>query len=247
MNNTLKSIEEKLNCLDTSQICIERLSDEFIKNITEDESLSEDMIRLWKFFLINRTEKLPYIYLANDIIQNSIRKKPIIQELFFRELSEIIPILYHNSNEKFKKEIQKLIEIWDERKIYDSDKLLYLKSLLSTKISIFDNLNNPLFPYLILNKKVSISPKIAEFAISLKKLEQEKEILRSLKKEDDDSMDEKIILEYKDNINNNTVRGNVLRNSSNAIKKQNQIFFKHIFYLQEIDKILLKLEKNYNI
>jgi hypothetical protein len=257
MEINFKSLEEKLNNLDTSQLNIERLSEEFIKISIKDETITEDLVKLWKFFLVKKTNKLPFIYLANDIIQNSLNRKMSIQDVFFRDILEIFPLLYQNVNDKVKKEIQKLLEIWTERNIFDSEKMSSLKSLLSSKISIFENINNPLFPNLILNKKIIISQKIVDFALCLKKIEKENEIENKVIQED-------ILLEeekensnenYKKNYNinnslrlnsDNNSRGQILRFSSNAIKKQNQIFFKHVFYLQEIDKMIAKLENNNN-
>lgn len=254
MNQSLKSLEEKLNNLDTSQLNIERLSEDFIKINLKDDSITEDLVKLWKFFLVKKSNKLPYIYLANDIIQNSLSRKMTIQDLFFKELLEIFPLLYQNVNDKVRKEIQKLLDIWTERNIYDSEKLSYLQSLLTSKISIFDNLNNPLFPNLILNKKIIISQKIVDFALCIKKIEKENELAKSIKEDEMLIPEENKINDsnnfessfFRKNVNkmnsDNNTRGQILRFSSNGIKKQNQIFFKHVFYLQEIDKMIAKLE-----
>jgi len=252
MDIIFKSLEEKLNNLDTTQLNIERLSEEFIKIISKEESVSEDLVRLWKFFLVKKSNKLPYIYLANDIIQNSVNRKMTIQDKFFRDILEIFPLMYQNVNDKVRKEIQKLLDIWSERNIFDSEKMSSLRSLLSSKISIFDNLNNPLFPNLILNKKIIISQKIVDFALCLKKIEKENEMAKAIKEDmileeekdyTNDNYRKNSALRINMNSDNNN-RGQILRFSSNAIKKQNQIFFKHVFYLQEIDKMISKLENN---
>lgn len=271
MNESLKILEEKLANLDCSQTNIEKTSEEFLLSYRKQESVGEDLVKLWKYFCTRKSNKLPYVYLANDIIQNSSFRKLNFHESFFRIILEVYPLLYHIVNDKTKKEIHRMIDIWAERNIYDSEKLNSLKSLLTPKIFIFDNLKNPLFPNLIINKKIKISQKIVDFATSLKNLnsaETKKE--RSLKRifiekgsdnyNDINNGDKMIIDDFKttnktsiysaDDLNNinyvieNNYRGQVLRYSADAIKKQNQIFFKHVFYLQEIDKMIEKLENS---
>jgi regulator of Ty1 transposition protein 103 len=251
----LKNLEEKLANLDCTQANIEKTSEEFLNVNRKDETLGEDLVKLWKFFCLKKTNKLPYIYLANDIIQNSAFKKMAFQEIFFKHLLEVFPLLYHVVTDKVKKEIHKLIDIWAERNVYGSEKLNSLRNLLTPKISIFENLNNPLFPNLILNKKIKISPKIVEFGANLESLKfYENKNDNKIKKMFSENSD------WNENLNRNqssfedinnvdftiehNKRGQVLGLCADAIKKQNQIFFKHVFYLQEIDKMLEKIEKN---
>ncbi len=267
MNESLKILEEKIANLDCSQTNIEKTSEEFLSSYKKVESIGEDLVKLWKYFCMRKSNKLPYVYLANDIIQNSSFRKLNFHESFFRHILEVYPLLYHIVNDKTKREIHRMIDIWAERNIYDSEKLNSLKCLLTPKILIFENLNNPLFPNLIINKKIKISPKIVDFSSSLKNLnasENKKE--KSLKiiynySSNNINYEDKMIIDdvrdgkknsvfTKDDLNNidyaieNNHRGQVLRHSSDAIKKQNQIFFKHVFYLQEIDKMMEKLENS---
>lgn len=265
MNESLKVLEEKLANLDCSQSNIEKTSEEFLSNLRKEESIVEDLVNLWKYFCMRKTNKLPYVYLANDIIQNSAYRKIKFHESFFKHILEVYPLLYHIVNDKTKKEIHRMIDIWSERNIYDSEKLHSLKCLLTPKISIFDNLNNPLFPNLIINKKIKISQKIVELATSLKNLNtcesKNDKSIKALFKEKNLSFhnEDKMVIDdikesNKNNINStddfnntdysieNNYRGQVLRLSADAIKKQNQIFFKHVFYLQEIDKMIEKLD-----
>jgi len=270
MNESIKILEDKLSNLDCSQSTIEKTSEEFLSTFKKDESIVEDLVKLWKFYCMRKSNKLPYVYLANDIIQNSAYKKFTFHESFFKHILEVYPLLYHMVNDKTKKEIHRMINIWSERNIYDSEKLNSLKSLLTPKICIFENLNNPLFPNLMINKKIKITPKVVEYATSLKNLNSSeiknesklKTILKEklYKKEQINSnrmtideinsnydiknrtYDTEELNDIDNNIENN-YRGQVLRYCSDAIKKQNQIFFKHVFYLQEIDKMIEKLDK----
>ncbi len=266
MNESIKLLEEKLSTLDCSQSNIEKTSEEFIIAFKKDENISEDLVKLWKFYCMKKSNKLPFVYLANDIIQNSVYKKINFHEIFFRHLLEVYPLLFHVVNDKTKKEIHRTIDIWYERNIYDSEKLNSLKNLLTPKISIFENLKNPLFPNLIINKKIRIAPKIVDFATSLKNLsnaenknenilkkifiEKTKSEINNNSEHNNLNRDNKKEIFPIESLNNidysieNNYRGQVLSFCSDSIKKQNQIFFKHVFYLQEIDKMIDKLEKN---
>lgn len=269
MNDNLKCLEEKLLNIDCSQALIEKTSEEFLNIVKKDDTIAEDLVKLWRHVCMLKSNKLPYVYLANDIIQNSAFKKMNFHEVFFKHLLEVFPLIYPVINDKVKKEIHRLIDIWSERNIYDSEKLVYLKNLLTPKICIFENLNNPLFPNLILNKKIKISPKIVEFATSLKnlsnfELKNDNKLKKTFTRNEnllvnnenkmivDDSNNDKVYDRQNsfltnDELNNldyqfeNNCRGQVLRFCSDGIKKQNQIFFKHVFYLQELDKMLEKI------
>ena len=97
-------------------------------------------------------------------------------------------------------------------------------------MSIFENLNNPLFPIILLNKKIKIFPRLVDYAFHLKKL-------------NDNNLGDLELIENNNKLNKNNIRGKVLIISSDLLKNQNQIFFKHVFYLQEIDKMIKNIEK----
>ena len=119
-----------------------------------------------------------------------------------------------------------------------------------------------------MNKKIKISQKIVDFAKSLKNLNSSEnkndfklkkiflEKANFLNEENKMIIDDEFNSDKKRNIElsadevnkieytiENNHRGQLLRNCADTVKKQNQIFFKHVFYLQEIDKMLEKLEK----
>ena len=140
MNETIQELSKKLNELDTSQNAIEACSKEFLEIVKSDESRMEDLAKLWKSSCF-KTNKLPGLYLVNDIIQNSSFQKLTFHEKLFQHIVDIFPRVYHTSNNKIKVEIQRLIEIWTDRKVYPEENLIHLKQMLYTLPNI-DNINN---------------------------------------------------------------------------------------------------------
>jgi hypothetical protein len=222
-------LKNNLANLDLSQNRIQKVSDDFIKLILTDESSTKDAIEMWKYFIFNKSEKLCYIFLANDIIQNSSFRNLKIHEEFFKHLIEVFPMLFNSLNEKVRIEIFRLLEIWQDRKIYEDSKIEDLTKLLvaTTNITI-ETLKNPLFENFILNQKIKISDKIKNYATNLDEF-----ITLKNKTEIDD--------DYKRQMLINLNRGKFLTNTADIIKKQNQVYFRHAYYLQEVDKMLDKI------
>jgi len=260
MNDSLDELRKKLNSLDCSQSIIQKASEEFFSIIKEDESRIEDLVKMWKYYCMNKNNKLAFIFLANDIIQNSFFQKLKLHEVFFYHLTEVFPTMFNSLSEKIRKEIIRVIDIWEERSIYDSSKLENLRQLLNvTTIPNSNTLDNPLFHnFMKNNSKIKISDKIKEFAQNLEDFTKYEDLVCKIK--EDMAVDEnnkenssKICNDNYSNSNSsnhllkkhldsqNIFRGNLLKNSADIIKKQNQVYFKHIYYLQEIDKMLDKI------
>lgn len=70
-------------------------------------------------------------YLANDVIQTCKRKNArIFQETFRRLLTEAIP---HVRVDSLKKNVERVIDVWAERNVYDKDFVAKLKQSLMKK------------------------------------------------------------------------------------------------------------------
>ena len=95
MNDYLKNLEENLYNLDCIQSNIEKVSEEFLNILAINEISIHDLMKLWRFYLIKKTNKLPYIYLINDIMLNSSLKKINIQEILFSYLFDSFPLIYN--------------------------------------------------------------------------------------------------------------------------------------------------------
>lgn len=83
------------------------------------------------------SRKLVFMYLANDVIQNSKKKGPEYSEAF----SSIIltkafsDISQKCDDEKTFKSLERILKIWDERGVYESDKIKDFEANLKKKSS----------------------------------------------------------------------------------------------------------------
>ena len=85
--------------------------------------------------LVEANRKLTLLYLANDVIQTGKKKG-----LEFKvEFSKLLPrALQHMSREKddsFRKSVERVISVWEERKVFESDAIVRFKSMLGETIS----------------------------------------------------------------------------------------------------------------
>jgi hypothetical protein len=273
MNDNLDELRKKLNTLDCSQNNIQKASEEFLSLVQQDESRSEDLVKMWKFYCTNKTNKLAYIFLANDIIQNSFFQKLKLHGLFFYHLTEVFPMMFNSLSEKIRKEIIRVIDIWEERSIYETSKLENLRQLLNvTTIPNSNTLENPLFQsYMKNNSKIKISEKIKEFAQNLEDFTKYSVLINKLEEQEmahtaqcaltpQSPQAAQNAISYDKNFANQNMkkymdaqhlyRGGLLKNAADTIKKQNQVYFKHVYYLQEIDKLLDKIDsfkKSYGV
>jgi regulator of Ty1 transposition protein 103 len=72
------------------------------------------------FFTAKDNRKLTFMYLANDVIQNSKKKGPE----FGKEFGNVLRKAFENmavpeSDEKTRKSIERILQIWEERGVYE--------------------------------------------------------------------------------------------------------------------------------
>lgn len=75
------------------------------------------------------------MYLANDVIQNSKKKGPEYSESFSVAIlsKAFADIAKHCSEEKTFKSLERILKIWDERGVYESDKIREFEANLAKK------------------------------------------------------------------------------------------------------------------
>ena len=226
MNESIQELGVRFSELDCSQNSIQKASEEYLNIAKNDESRMEDLVKMWKYFCINKSNKLAYLYLVNDIIQNSFFQKLRFHEIFYEQIIDAFPKVFHTGNNKLKKEILRLIDIWNERNVYSSENLDNLKQLLLNLPNI-DNQNKNLIISYLINNKVKIPQKIIDFTKGIENFENYFELKREATDIDEEA--------------ENKVRENLIRESGEFIKKESQVYSKHVLYLQEIDRILDKI------
>ncbi|XP_072993773.1 uncharacterized protein [Typha latifolia] len=120
MNNAFNDqvLAEKLGKLNNSQQSIETLSHWCIFH----RKKAKQVVQTWEkqFNISSREQKVSFLYLANDILQNSKRKGSEFINEFWKVLPGSLKHVYENEEENGKKVVLRLIEIWDERKVFGS-------------------------------------------------------------------------------------------------------------------------------
>jgi len=97
---------------------------------------SRAVIKVWykTFKSIDKSRKLTFMYLANDVVQNSRRKGPE----YVKEYAIVLLKIFHhlatlNLEEKTKQSLGRLINIWGERQIFEKPLLQNVEKLWGHK------------------------------------------------------------------------------------------------------------------
>ncbi|GMH25677.1 hypothetical protein Nepgr_027520 [Nepenthes gracilis] len=109
---------EKLAKLNNSQQSIETLSHWCIFHMNKAKQIVETWDR--QFHSSPCEQRLAFLYLANDILQNSRRKGAEFVGEFWRVLPEALRDVIHNGDDFGRTAALRLINIWDERKVFGS-------------------------------------------------------------------------------------------------------------------------------
>lgn len=109
---------EKLSKLNSSQQSIETLSHWCIFHMNKAKQVVETWDR--QFHCSPREQRLAFLYLANDILQNSRRKGAEFVSEFWKVLPDSLRDVIKNGDEFAKKAAFRLISIWEERKVFGS-------------------------------------------------------------------------------------------------------------------------------
>ncbi|CAI0385134.1 unnamed protein product [Linum tenue] len=67
-----------------------------------------------------REQRVTFLYLANDILQNSKRKGSEFVNEFWKVLPKELKVVYESGDEHAKKVVARLVNIWEERKVFGS-------------------------------------------------------------------------------------------------------------------------------
>ncbi|KAF8108159.1 hypothetical protein N665_0114s0049 [Sinapis alba] len=109
---------EKLSKLNNSQASIETLSHWCIFHMNKAKHVVETWGR--QFHCSPREQRLAYLYLANDILQNSRRKGSEFVGEFWKVLPEALRDVIENGDDFARKAARRLVNIWEERKVFGS-------------------------------------------------------------------------------------------------------------------------------
>ncbi|KAL2246727.1 UNVERIFIED_CONTAM: Regulation of nuclear pre-mRNA domain-containing protein 1B [Sesamum indicum] len=111
-------LADKLVKLNSSQQSIETLSHWCIFHMNKATQVVETWDR--QFHCAPREQRLAFLYLANDIIQNSRRKGAEFVAEFWKVLPDCLRDVIENGDEFGRNAALRLISIWEERKVFGS-------------------------------------------------------------------------------------------------------------------------------
>lgn len=109
---------DKLAKLNSSQQSIETLSHWCIFHMNKAKQVVETWAQ--QFHCSPREQRLAFLYLANDILQNSRRKGSEFVGEFWKVLPDALRDVIENGNEFGRNAALRLISIWEERKVFGS-------------------------------------------------------------------------------------------------------------------------------
>ncbi|XP_042003446.1 regulation of nuclear pre-mRNA domain-containing protein 1A-like isoform X1 [Salvia splendens] len=112
------NLTEKLSKLNSSQQSIESLSRWCISHRKKAKQVVETWEKLFK--AAPNEQRVSFLYLSNDILQNSRRKGSEFVNEFWKVLPTALKIVYESTNENCRKVAFRLVDIWEERKVFGS-------------------------------------------------------------------------------------------------------------------------------
>ncbi|KAI3444229.1 hypothetical protein Pfo_000894 [Paulownia fortunei] len=111
-------LTEKLSKLNSSQQSIESLSRWCISHRKKAKQVVETWETLFKS--APQEQRVSFLYLANDILQNSRRKGSEFVNEFWKVLPTTLKGVYDSGEENCRKVASRLVDIWEERKVFGS-------------------------------------------------------------------------------------------------------------------------------
>lgn len=114
----IQVLAEKLTGLNNSQQSIETLSHWCIFHRKKAKQVVETWEKL--FNSSPKEKKVPFLYLANDILQNSRRKGSEFVNEYWKVLPKVLKGVVESGDDHEKNIALRLVNIWDERKVFGS-------------------------------------------------------------------------------------------------------------------------------
>lgn len=122
---------DKLAKLNSSQQSIETLSHWCIFHMKKAKQVVETWER--QFHCSPRDQRVSFLYLANDILQNSRRKGLEFVSEFWKVLPNALNDVVQNGDESGRKAALRLVDIWDDRKVFGSRGQVLKEDLLANR------------------------------------------------------------------------------------------------------------------
>ncbi|XP_014491265.1 regulation of nuclear pre-mRNA domain-containing protein 2 [Vigna radiata var. radiata] len=111
-------LAEKLSKVSNTQQSIQSLSRWCISHQKRAKEIVETWVKL--FNASQKDQRIAYLHLANDILQNSRRKGSEFVNEFWKVLPEALRRVCESNDDSGKKAVARLVEVWEERKVFGS-------------------------------------------------------------------------------------------------------------------------------
>ncbi|WOK96637.1 UPF0400 protein [Canna indica] len=123
---------EKLAKLNNSQQSIETLSHWCIFH----RNKAKQVVEIWgrQFQCSPREQRISFLYLANDILQNSRRKGLEFINEFWKVLPDALADVFGSGDDFGRKTVLRLVDIWEERKVFGSRGQTLKEDILGRKL-----------------------------------------------------------------------------------------------------------------
>lgn len=125
------ALEKKLSELSNSQQSVQTLSLWLIHHRKHSKTIVNVWFNELKKAQVSR--KLTFLYLANDVIQNSKKKGPEFTQDFAPVIVDAFKHVHREGEEGCKKQLSRVLSIWQERAVYENDMLNQLSKILNEK------------------------------------------------------------------------------------------------------------------
>ncbi|XP_072303595.1 regulation of nuclear pre-mRNA domain-containing protein 1A-like isoform X1 [Eucyclogobius newberryi] len=123
------ALEKKLSELSNSQQSVQTLSLWLIHHRKHSKTIVNVWFNELKKAQVSR--KLTFVYLANDVIQNSKKKGPEFTQDFAPVIVDAVKHVHREGEDGCKKQIGRVLSIWQERAVYDNNLLNQLRQILN--------------------------------------------------------------------------------------------------------------------
>lgn len=131
---TESALEKKLVELNNSQQSIQTLSLWLIHHRKHHKSIVQVWFKELKKAKPNR--RLTFVYLANDVIQNSKKKGPEFSKEFATILSKAFQHISPDIDDKTRHGLERVLSVWEDRNVYESSQIEEFKQALAIKKQI---------------------------------------------------------------------------------------------------------------
>ncbi|WOL04392.1 hypothetical protein Cni_G13113 [Canna indica] len=137
-----KILVDKLAKLNNSQQSIETLSHWCIFH----RNKAKQVVETWEqqFQCSPREQRISFLYLANDILQNSRRKGLEFINEFWKVLPNALIDVFGNGGDSGRTTVLRLVDIWEERKVFGSRGQFLKEEILGRKLDSRNKIGKPI-------------------------------------------------------------------------------------------------------